>query len=66
MHNMQAMLTSACGVRHNGHIRVTNMTRVKSSKVGTIMQRDRDAKSHAIVDTIASVHCEARACKASS
>ena len=39
MHNMHVVLTSACGVRPNRLSRVTEMTRVKSSKVGTIMPR---------------------------
>ena len=49
MDSAQAVLTSACGVRQNGHIRVTDVTRVKSSKVGTILPRDCHAQSHVIV-----------------
>ena len=57
---------SACGVRPNGHNRVTEMTSVKSSKVGTMLQRDCDAKSHVIACTITSVHGEASKQAASS
>ena len=56
---MHAVLMLACGVPPNGHNRVTKMTRVKSSKVGTIMPRDRHAKSHVTVGTITSVDWEA-------
>ena len=46
---MQVVLMSVCGVQQNGHIRVTDVTRVKSSKVGTIVQRDCHAQLHVIV-----------------
>ena len=35
------------------------MTKVKSSKVKTILQRNCNAKSHMTTDPITSVHCEA-------
>ena len=45
----QAVLTSVYGVQQNGHIRVIAVAGVKSSKVGTIVPRDRHAQSHVIV-----------------
>ena len=39
---------SACGVWPNGHNRVTEMTRVKSPKVGTMLLRDCHANLYVI------------------
>ena len=58
MHNTQAVLTSASIVRNDGHIRVADATSVKSSKVGTMLLRDRHANLHVITVTVASVHWE--------
>ena len=60
MHSTHAMMTSAHALDSNGHINVTDATRVKSSKVGTILPRDRHAELHVIMGTIASDHWEAR------
>ena len=49
MQSTQVVLVSTCGMRPNGHIRVTNKTLVKSSKVRTIEPRDCNAKSHVIM-----------------
>ena len=49
MHSVQIVLTSTCDVQHNGHIRVTNKTSVKSSKVGTIVPCNHDVKLCVIV-----------------
>ena len=57
---------STCGVWPNGHNRVTEMTSVKASKVGTMLQCDCDAKSQVIACTVASVHGEASKQAASS
>ena len=53
-------MTSAHALDCNGHINVTDATRVKSSKVGTILPRNRHAELHVIIGTIAGDHCEAR------
>ena len=60
MHNTHAVMTSAHALDYNGHINVTDAMRVKSSKVGTILQCDRHAKLHVIIGTVASDHWEAR------
>ena len=52
-------MTLVCGVHQNGHIKVTDATLVKSSKVGTIMPHNHHAKLHVIVGTIVSVHSKA-------
>ena len=52
------MLTSTCGMQHDGHASVTDVTRVKSSKVRAILPRDCHAKLHAIMGTISNVHWE--------
>ena len=57
---------SVCGVRPNGHNRVTEMTSVKSSKVRTMLQCDCNPKSHVIACAVASVHWEASKQAASS
>ena len=53
-------MTSAHALYYNGHITVTDVTRVKSSKVGTILPRDHHAEFHVINGTIAGDHWEAR------
>ena len=58
MRNTHTVLTSACAMQCNAHIKVTDATRVKSSKVRTIMQHDRNAKLYAIANAIASAHCK--------
>ena len=45
---MQAVLTSASIVWNDGHIRVADVTRIKSSEVGTMLLRDRHANLHVI------------------
>lgn len=40
---------------------MADMTKVKSSKVGTILAHDSNAKLHVIAGTIVSVHWEAYA-----
>ena len=59
MHSTQTMLTSACGLRCIGHVRMTDATRDKLSKVGMILLRDCHAKLHVIAGVVASVHGEA-------
>ena len=61
MHNAQAMMTSAHAMYYNGHIKVIDMTRVKSSKVRTILLRDCHAKLHVIAGAVASIDWEAHA-----
>ena len=68
MHSTQAVLTSVrvvCDVLGR-HIRVTEVTRVKSSKVGTILPCNCHAKLHVIVCTVVSVHSEVHVQIASS
>lgn len=48
MHSPQAVLTSACGLQHSEHIRVTDEMFVKSSKGRTIVPCEHDAKSRVI------------------
>ena len=66
MHSTQAVLTSASVMQNDGYIRVADAISVKLSKVGTMLQRDCDAKSHVIACTTASVHWEASKRAASS
>ena len=54
------MMTSAHALDYNGHINVTDATRIKSSKVGTILPRDRHAESYVIMGIVAGDHWEAR------
>ena len=49
---------SARPMYYDGHIRVTDATIVKSSKIGTIMPRDQHAKPHVIAGTVVSVDWE--------
>ena len=56
MHDTQAVMTSTYIVRQNGHARMADMIRVKSSKVGTILPRDHHAKLHVIASAIANIH----------
>lgn len=58
MHNTRAMLMLAHFIWCNGHIRATDTTKVKLTKIRTIMQHGWDAKSHVIVNIVASAHCE--------
>ena len=61
------MLTAVCGVQQNGHIRVADVTGVKSSKVETIVPRDRYAQSHVIVQlSLVSIGKRAREHQAAS
>ena len=46
------MPTSACGMRHNGHIRVTDKTLVTSFTVRTIVLHDGNAKSCVIMQLL--------------
>ena len=48
VHSTQVVLTSACGVQKQWHIRVTEMMRVKSYKVGTRDVRQRQRVSTAM------------------
>ena len=43
---------SAYGMQRNGHIRMTDATFVKSSKIRTIVPCDRDAKLHVIMQLL--------------
>ena len=49
MHSTRTVLTLACGVPNDGHIRLADATSVKSSKVGTMLLCDRHANLHVIV-----------------
>ena len=55
MHSKHGVMTSPRAMYCDRHIRVTDATSVKSSKVGTIMLRDWHAKLHVIMGTMASV-----------
>ena len=61
MHSKHVVMMSAHALDSNGHINVTDATRVKSSKVGTILPRDRHAELHVIMGAVAGDHWEARA-----
>ena len=60
MHSTHAMMTSAHALYYNKHINVTDATRVKSSKVGTILPCNRHAELHGVIGTIAGDHWEMR------
>ena len=49
MHNTQVVLTSMSVVWNDGHVRVADVTSVKSSKVGTMLFHDCHANLHVIV-----------------
>ena len=59
-HNTHVVMTSVHALYYNGHINVPNATRVKLSKVGTILPHDHHAELHVIAGTVASNHWEAR------
>ena len=48
MHSKHVVMMSAHAMYYDGHIRVTNATSVKSSKVGTMLLRDCHANLHVI------------------
>ena len=56
MHSTYAMMTSAHALYFNGNMKVIDVTRVKSSKIGTILPRNHHAELHVTVGTIASMH----------